>query len=341
MEFNLYPAQSEADLAFFNQEEYKSGLENDILLKDRSADEARKTYLKDLSNYIANLTNNQIIIAVTGTGDYAGMIWLAESTSRELWDFSVSPGWVYDIRVLPEFRGNGLGHMLLESAEEWATACGYAEIGLHVFGRNKIAFNLYQSNGYLTEHSYLQKNITPENILPLGGDLKFRSYNAEVDGQFTREMIFQQYQQQARANIGSEITDEEISTGFERLLEKFNFGNPKKELIIVDDPDNSPSGVLWFYKSKGDLGKRRYVWLHSALTKNPEHMPQLLAYLEHWTVDNQLDSIRTPVHSSEQQLITALQESGHQPANIFMRKKISLPGIIRKGPSDDSHFIPV
>ena len=96
MEFILFPAQSEADFAFFNQEEYQSGIENDILLKDRSAEEARKTYLNDLSNYIANLNNNQIIIAATADGDYAGMIWLAESTSRELWDFSPTPGWVYD-----------------------------------------------------------------------------------------------------------------------------------------------------------------------------------------------------------------------------------------------------
>ena len=135
MEFNLYPAQSDEDTAFFLEEEYQSALENQILLKDRSAEEARLTFINDLNGYLDNLNHNKIYTAQTKNGEYAGMVWLAERTSKEPWDFSPYPAWIYDIRVRPEFRRLGLGRLLLQKADEWTAECGLAEIGLHVYGQ--------------------------------------------------------------------------------------------------------------------------------------------------------------------------------------------------------------
>ncbi|MEN8241238.1 MAG: GNAT family N-acetyltransferase [Chloroflexota bacterium] len=322
MEFNLYPAQSEADLAFFNEEEYQSALENKILLEDRSAEEARKTYLGDLAGYLESLSNNQIIVAKSADGSYAGMIWLAERTSKELWDFSAFPAWIYDIRVRPEFRGNGLGRLLLKQAEAWAVSCGYQEIGLQVFGDNQTAINLYQSSGYLTEYSYMQLDISFENLPPLDGTLQFRPYLAEQDHSITDQLLFQQYRQRAGAKANLVVSAEEITAGFRHCLEIYNFGNQKKELIIVEHPTGEPVGVLWFYKSKGDLGRRRYIWLHAAQTADSGHLPQMLRYLEHWAADHQLDAIRTPIHQCEINLIETLSSFNYQPANLFMLKKL-------------------
>jgi len=322
MEFNLYPAQSEADLAFFKEEEYQSALENQILLDDRSAEEARKTYLDDLAGYLESLTNKQIIVATTTDGRYAGFVWLAERTSKELWDFSAYPAWIYDIRVRPEFRGNGLGHLLLKRAEDWAADRGFSEIGLHVFGSNQTAINLYQTSGYLAEYSYLQKDITIENLPPLDGTLLFRPYLAEQDHNFTDQLLFQPYQQRAGAKANLELSAEEITAGFTHCLEIYNFGNQKKELIIVEHPDGEPIGVLWFYKSKGDLGKRRYIWLHAAQTADSGYLPQMLSYLEHWAAEHQLDAIRTPIHQCEIDLKETLGSFNYQPANLFMLKKL-------------------
>ena len=189
-------------------------------------------------------------------------------------------------------------------------------------GSNQTAIQLYQSCGYHTEYSYRQKEVRTENLPPLQGKLHFRPYTAGQDGEFSRKLLFEQYQRRASANASLTLTAGEISAGFTHCLEIYNFENQKKELILAEHADGSPLGLLWFYNSKGDLGKRRYIWMHSALSLNPDDLPQLLAYLEQWAVDHQLDAIRTPVHQCETGLISALDTLGYQPSNIFMIKKI-------------------
>lgn len=321
MEFLITHASSEADNAFFIEEEYDSAKENGMVLTDRPEEEARQTFLDDLEGYIQGLKHNQVYVAKSAGGEYAGMIWLAQRTSKEPWDFSKLPGWVYDIRVRPEFRGNGLGRALLEKARVWAEEAELDQVGLHVFGSNKVAINLYTTSGYQALYQYLQKDITPDNLKASENSLIFRPCQSEKDLDFSRKLLSSQYHQRAMYNANPDTV--EVSNGFEKSLETYNFGNPKKELIIAEDSEGKTVGLLWFYISKGDLGKRRYIWLHAVQAVEPEHLPHLLAYLEHWAVEQELDAIRTPVHQSEGHLGSMLLSFDYQPANLFMYKSVS------------------
>ena len=57
-------------------------------------------------------------------------------------------GYVYNIRVLPEFRGRGHAKAALDLIEPIALAEGASRVALHVFAFNTSAHALYRSLGY-------------------------------------------------------------------------------------------------------------------------------------------------------------------------------------------------
>ncbi len=97
----------------------------------------------------------RILVAETPGGDPIGHLWLA---------LEKQPGmgggaWIYDIEILPDFRGQGFGRALLAAAEAEAAAHGVDSIGLNVFGPNLIARNLYESAGYDISSMQLRKRL--------------------------------------------------------------------------------------------------------------------------------------------------------------------------------------
>ncbi len=56
--------------------------------------------------------------------------------------------WLFDIEILPEYRGQGHGRSVMRLAETEAKALGCSRLGLHVFATNKVAHLLYESCGY-------------------------------------------------------------------------------------------------------------------------------------------------------------------------------------------------
>ncbi len=75
-----------------------------------------------------------------------------------LWlDTSVPTWFVYDVAVLPDRRGRGLGRAIMRAAERAAAAEGALGIGLNVFAHNVVARRLYDGLGYrVTEDHYLR-----------------------------------------------------------------------------------------------------------------------------------------------------------------------------------------
>ena len=57
-------------------------------------------------------------------------------------------GYVANLAVDQSLEGRGLGRMLLEKAEEWTRAKGYARLKLHVFAENRRASQIYENYGY-------------------------------------------------------------------------------------------------------------------------------------------------------------------------------------------------
>ena len=68
-------------------------------------------------------------------------------------------GWIYDIVIVEERRGRGLGRELLAAAEQEFARHGVTTIGLNVFGDNAVARHLYESAGYRVTAQQMSKAL--------------------------------------------------------------------------------------------------------------------------------------------------------------------------------------
>ncbi len=91
---------------------------------------------------------------VEADGVPVGRLWLAERTSGGRLAL-----FVYDISILPEHQGRGLGRMTMWLAEEEARTRGVGRIELHVFGGNDVARGLYRSLGYVETSVQMAKDL--------------------------------------------------------------------------------------------------------------------------------------------------------------------------------------
>jgi GNAT superfamily N-acetyltransferase len=85
-------------------------------------------------------------------GADVGILWVA--TDRR-------PGrvFIYDIEIGADRRGQGLGSATLVALEDWCRANGFSSIGLHVFGRNTGAWQLYKRMGYVETSVQMEKHL--------------------------------------------------------------------------------------------------------------------------------------------------------------------------------------
>ena len=68
-------------------------------------------------------------------------------------------GFVYDVWVAPDSRQKGVGRFLMDEADRWARAKGYAKLKLEVGGTNASAQALYRAAGFRTERHYMGKPL--------------------------------------------------------------------------------------------------------------------------------------------------------------------------------------
>ena len=84
-----------------------------------------------------------------------GIIWFAvrdEPTGKV--------AFVYDFELKPEFRGKGYGAAALRAIEPKVQELGLQKISLHVFGKNKVAWHLYEKVGYEVTNVLMSKELT-------------------------------------------------------------------------------------------------------------------------------------------------------------------------------------
>lgn len=69
--------------------------------------------------------------------------------------------WVWDVEVEQDRRGRGYGRAVMLAAEDLARQLGRKHLGLHVFGENSVARQLYRSLGYDEVHVQMSKPLDP------------------------------------------------------------------------------------------------------------------------------------------------------------------------------------
>jgi ribosomal protein S18 acetylase RimI-like enzyme len=119
------------------------------------AEEAEKVFAERLGSLLGR-EGNEIYVAEDGNR-MIGYVWFGISERP----FSaMRTGWIYDIQVLPSYRGSGIGKALMKHALELSKARGFQVTGLMVNAKNKVAFSLYEKLGFQAEYMLMSRQET-------------------------------------------------------------------------------------------------------------------------------------------------------------------------------------
>jgi ribosomal protein S18 acetylase RimI-like enzyme len=98
---------------------------------------------------------NEFYVAQVGTDDrIAGYVWFG--ISERLFS-GTQIGWIYDILVLPQHRGKGVGEALMRHALKVSKERGFTQTGLMVNEKNQAAWSLYKKLGFQTEYQIMNR----------------------------------------------------------------------------------------------------------------------------------------------------------------------------------------
>jgi ribosomal protein S18 acetylase RimI-like enzyme len=102
---------------------------------------------------------NQAFVARADDEKRAGFVWVARTHNDSTGRVEAS---LLSQYVAEPYRGRGLGHRLLETAEEWARQQGLPRISLSVGADNMMGRRLYECLGYQVETLRMTKKLSPQ-----------------------------------------------------------------------------------------------------------------------------------------------------------------------------------
>jgi ribosomal protein S18 acetylase RimI-like enzyme len=104
---------------------------------------------------------NKAFVAKLENGTLAGFVWVAKSHNDFNGQLEAS---LLSQYVAEPYRGQGLGHSLMKTAETWAKQQDLPRISLSIGVRNTLGQKLYESLGYQTESLRMTKQLKPDEL---------------------------------------------------------------------------------------------------------------------------------------------------------------------------------
>ncbi len=104
----------------------------------------------------------QIFVAEVGGAIAGAMCVFGAIPAREPDEIAYEFAYVSDLVVMPEFRGQGLGRLLLKHAEEYARSRKANLLRINVLARNRVARELYLDCGFDEHLIVLHKSLSGE-----------------------------------------------------------------------------------------------------------------------------------------------------------------------------------
>jgi ribosomal protein S18 acetylase RimI-like enzyme len=103
----------------------------------------------------------QAFVARTDDGTLAGFVRVAKTHNDSTGQLEAS---LLSQYVSEPYRGQGLGHRLMETAEDWACQQGLSRISLSIGVHNTLGQKLYESLGYEVETLRMAKQLSPREL---------------------------------------------------------------------------------------------------------------------------------------------------------------------------------
>ena len=116
-------------------------------------DAGRDAVVEAVTQHVARIRQDEgfpdcALVARTAEGVIAGYVWVAKDHNDATGEVEAS---LLSQYVAESYRGHGLGRVLMERAEAWASRQGLPCISLFVGADNRLAQGLYKSLGYDVE----------------------------------------------------------------------------------------------------------------------------------------------------------------------------------------------
>lgn len=120
--------------------------------ESESLEKARAEFKKLLPDGLQSKDEFIYSIVDESTGQKLGILWVEvkmDETPRRAFG--------YDFMVYEEFRGKGFGKQALMALDEILKSMDVESMGLHVFGHNTNAFELYKKMGFEITNVHMRK----------------------------------------------------------------------------------------------------------------------------------------------------------------------------------------
>jgi ribosomal protein S18 acetylase RimI-like enzyme len=132
-----------------------------MLGTERQQEVSRRTVEERVTQHVVRLRQDegfpsQAFVAKSDNEALIGFVWVAMDHNDSTGELEAT---LLSQYVVEGYRGQGLGHRLLETAENWARQQGLPRISLSVGVSNRLAQRLYQSLGYQIETLRMTKTL--------------------------------------------------------------------------------------------------------------------------------------------------------------------------------------
>jgi ribosomal protein S18 acetylase RimI-like enzyme len=147
---------TDADDPFFRDLEMETTWENLPSEDCRRLDREQVGQALEETHAILLARPSNVIFIAEVDRERAGLLWFGPNRNLVTGE---EEGWIYNVTVMPAYRGRGLGRMLMQHAESYAREQGYAVIGLMVAVHNSVARALYHRLDYQESNILMRKQL--------------------------------------------------------------------------------------------------------------------------------------------------------------------------------------
>lgn len=150
----LEPIQQK-DFEIFLERGIREYAEDHVRNGNWTAEEALERSKKEFEQLLPDGVNSkdQFLFSITDetTGNKIGVLWVQIKDQK---------AFIYDFIIDESFRGKGYGKQALVTLDEKLKSMDVQSVGLHVFGDNVTAQELYKKMGYQITGIHMKKVLT-------------------------------------------------------------------------------------------------------------------------------------------------------------------------------------
>ena len=145
------------DFERFLAREIRNYAEDHVRNGNWSAEEALERSKREFEFYLPTGVHSRdqyLYSLINENNNKVGVLWVQIKDHK---------AFIFDFVVDEEFRGKGYGKQALAALDEALVSMGVKSVGLHVFGDNTIAQELYKKAGFQITDIQMKKTFEQEN----------------------------------------------------------------------------------------------------------------------------------------------------------------------------------